>query len=247
MIGSTLKRLLDERRITVNELARRIDVSAQTLYSIIKRDNMKIDFDILLRVCDELDVPVELFYGAAAGRDFPSPSEWELLKQYRTLDEHGRDMTRRVMEGELARLAAQAAKKKEQQTKVIPLFATPAAAGYASPAFGEDFVDYTVPADSRADFAARIQGDSMEPYIADGSVVLVSRTTSLAPGDVGLFFVDGDIKCKQYCEDSYGNIYLFSLNRLRSDADVTVWASANQSVYCFGKVLLNARPPLPAH
>ena len=40
MIGTTLKKLLDEREIKVNEFARQIHVPAQTLYSIIRRDNM---------------------------------------------------------------------------------------------------------------------------------------------------------------------------------------------------------------
>ena len=34
MIGTTLKKLLDEREIKVNEFARQIHVPAQTLYSI---------------------------------------------------------------------------------------------------------------------------------------------------------------------------------------------------------------------
>lgn len=61
MIGTTLKKLLDEREIKVNEFARQIQVPAQTLYSIIRRDNMKIDFELLLRICDALHVPLETF------------------------------------------------------------------------------------------------------------------------------------------------------------------------------------------
>ena len=49
MIGKTLQKLLDEKDINVNELSKMINVSNQTLYSIIKRDNMKIDFEILLK------------------------------------------------------------------------------------------------------------------------------------------------------------------------------------------------------
>ena len=63
MIGTTLKNLLDEREIKVNEFARQIKVPAQTLYSIIRRDNMKIDFELLLRICDALHVPLETFCG----------------------------------------------------------------------------------------------------------------------------------------------------------------------------------------
>ena len=142
--------------------------------------------------------------------------------------------------GERARAAAD-----EPAAKIIPLYFTPAAAGYASPAMGTDYTDYKVDLHSPADFAARIQGDSMEPYIQDNSIVLVKRQKSLQNGEVGLFFVDGDMKCKQYCEDSFGNIHLFSLNRSRADADVTVSASSGVTVLCYGKVILSKRPPLP--
>ena len=66
MIGTTLKKLLDEREIKVNEFARQIHVPAQTLYSIIRRDNMKIDFELLLRICDALHVPLETFCGTGS-------------------------------------------------------------------------------------------------------------------------------------------------------------------------------------
>ena len=68
MIGTTLKKLLDEREIKVNEFARQIQVPAQTLYSIIRRDNMKIDFELLLRICDALHVPLETFCGTGSSR-----------------------------------------------------------------------------------------------------------------------------------------------------------------------------------
>ena len=42
-----------------------------------------------------------------------------------------------------------------------------------------------------------------------------------------------------------GNIYLFSLNRERSDADVEIPASSGITVLCFGKVLLPKRPRCP--
>ena len=62
MIGKTLQALLDEKDINVNELSKMIGVSNQTLYSIIKRDNMKIDFEILLKICKALNVNVDYFY-----------------------------------------------------------------------------------------------------------------------------------------------------------------------------------------
>lgn len=249
MIGSTLKSLLAERRLAVGELARQIDVPVQTLYSIIRRDNMKIDFDMLLRICDYLNVPVEVFCPADSGVGVSAraaalqESDWTLLGHYRALDDHGRQMADLVIAEELARIRRETAVP-EKEGRIIPLYLTPAAAGYASPALGEDYEDYTVAGDCAADFAVRIDGDSMEPVIRDGSIVLVQRSP-IENGDVGMFFIDGNMKCKQYCRDNFGNVYLLSLNRMRADADVVVSASSGVTLCCFGKVLLERRPPLP--
>lgn len=243
MIGSVLKELLAERGIRVGELSRMIDVPAQTLYSIIKRDNMKIDFDVLLRICRALDAPISLFCGGKTEAvSTPEPSEWELIRRYRGLDDHGREMVDTVLEKESQRIAAATAKPKAG--RIIPLYFSPAAAGYASPALGEDYEDYIVPAESQADFAARISGDSMEPLLHDGDIALVKRCP-IENGDVGLFFVDGDMKCKQYCRDNFGNVYLLSVNRDRADADTFIPESSGITICCFGKVLLDRRHPLP--
>ncbi len=252
MIGTTLKRLLQEQDMNVNELARKTGISAQTLYSIIKRDNLKVGVDVLLKICSALEVPIETFYQSTKERhpapELPEPAEWDLVRTYRKLDAHGKQLTKLVMDAELNRLEQVQETETEPEavkTKVIPLYLTPAAAGYASPAFGEDYDDYQVPADSQADFAFRISGDSMEPYIPDGSIQLAKRGAIIHDGDVGLFFVDGNMKCKQYCQDYYGNVHLFSLNRNRADADVQISSSSGIMLMCFGKVLLPGYIPLP--
>ena len=245
MIGKTLKQLLAERQLSVGELSRAVGVPAQTLYSIIRRDNMKIDFDVLLRICAMLGVPVETFCPASsAAPDMPTSAEWSLLTRCRALDAHGSEMVELVVNAETERMRREAQQRERPAVRVIPLYLTPAAAGYASPALGEDYEDYAVPADCTADFAVRIDGDSMEPVIHDGDTVLVRRDR-VENGDVGMFFVDGDMKCKQYCRDNFGNVYLLSLNRDRADADVSVPASSGITLCCFGKVLLDRRPALP--
>jgi DNA-binding Xre family transcriptional regulator len=62
MIGKTLQDILESKNINVNELSRRTGISNQTIYSIIKRDNMKVDFEVLLKICAALDVDIECFY-----------------------------------------------------------------------------------------------------------------------------------------------------------------------------------------
>ena len=209
MIGTMLKNLLDEREIKVNEFARQIKVPAQTLYSIIRRDNMKIDFELLLRICDALHVPLETFCGTGSTGQ-PTPEEWETLWKLRRLDDHGRFVTLQLLDAECARL--QAAQRQPERNKIIPLYMTPAAAGYASPALGDDYEDYEVAADSEADFAVRIAGDSMEPRFVNGQTVWVKAAQDANNGDIVLCTLNDQGYCKKLRKDKNG-IALISLNK----------------------------------
>ncbi len=60
-IGNKLQKLIEEKHTNVNELAGRANVSPSTLYSIIKRDNTKVDIEVLISICKVLGVPVEYF------------------------------------------------------------------------------------------------------------------------------------------------------------------------------------------
>ena len=48
-----------------------------------------------------------------------------------------------------------------------------------------------------ADFGVRIQGDSMEPQYIDGQIVWVQQTEEIAPGEIGIFYLDGNAYCKK--------------------------------------------------
>lgn len=171
--------------------------------------------------------------------------ERQLLEQYRGLSARGRESVRSVVGTLCAYRDEVESNPAEQEPRVIPLYRSPAAAGYAAPVFGEDFDYLEVSGDvpPAAEFAVRIQGDSMTPYIEDGSVAYVNRDP-LRFGDVGIFCVDGDILCKQYYKDPAGTVYLFSLNRARADADVVFTSGSGRTLACFGRVILHA-PPLP--
>ena len=103
---------------------------------------------------------------------------------------------------------------------------------------GEDFdeISVTEQVQQTAEFAVRISGDAMAPYLEDGAVAYVSRTP-LREGDVGIFSVNGKVLCRQYDRDDSGTVYLFSLNRRRADGDVTLPAAEAGTLICFGRVL----------
>ena len=55
-IGNKLAQLLEANGTNANELAKKIDVSPQTIYSIIKRDSKKADIEVLLKIADVFGV-----------------------------------------------------------------------------------------------------------------------------------------------------------------------------------------------
>ena len=127
MRGSMLKQILDDKGITISELARRLNAPAQTLYSMVKRDNQKVDFDLMMRICSELNVPVERMCENISLPRLPDNREWELVTNYRQLDDNGKSLVDTVIDHELSRL--ESAANAEKPAKIIPLYSTPAAAG----------------------------------------------------------------------------------------------------------------------
>lgn len=60
-IGGKLQKLLDENNTNANELAKKVNVSPQTIYSMIKRDSKKADIEVLIKIADIFGVEVEYF------------------------------------------------------------------------------------------------------------------------------------------------------------------------------------------
>lgn len=78
-IGTNLKELISLKGTNVNELAAKAGISPQTLYAIIKRDNTKIDTDILLKLSHALDVPSESILSFTEKYSIPSKNSVEYL------------------------------------------------------------------------------------------------------------------------------------------------------------------------
>ena len=241
--GMQLKRRREELGLSRNELAERLGVSASSISNYENGLSFPKE-EVMLRLFDGLDTePNALFRDSfRTGGWVLSRSERQMLEQYRGLSPKGRETVRSVVDALCAYRDEMEAGGGEE-TRTIPLYCSPAAAGYAAPVFGTDFETIPVTDDvpRGAEFAVRIQGDSMAPYIADGGVVYVNRDP-LQAGDVGIFWVDGDMFCKQYYKDPAGVVYLFSLNRARADADVVLMPGGSRGLVCFGRVIMHALP-----
>lgn len=128
-------------------------------------------------------------------------------------------------------------------SRIIPLLGASFAAGTPETP-GDLFIQDYATTDPHAEFAIRVNGNSMEPYLADGSIALgVKRPPR--DGEVGAFWLDGGFLVKQVCQDNIGNTYLFSLNRDRADADETIWHDSDRDLRLIGTILMPQRIPLP--
>ena len=247
--GEQMRRRREELGMTRQQLAQRLGVSVSAVGNYETGVSAPKE-EVLLRLFTALEAePNYLYRGSFRGaEDSHSDEERRLLAKYRDLPLSGRQTVHSlvdaltVMTGEL-RAAAPAA-----EVRTIPLYTSPAAAGFAAPVFGEDYELIQVSGDVPlgAELAVRIQGDSMSPVIEDGSVVYVNHDP-VQSGDVGIFCVDGDMLCKQYYRDGFGMVYLFSLNRKRADMDVVFHRGSGRSLTCFGRVMLHSQPLPEGH
>lgn len=132
----------------------------------------------------------------------------------------------------------------------MPVSLVPASAGTGDILDEEMFEYRTFPADEvpdGADFAVRVDGDSMSPEYEDGQIVWVRRAASLLPGEEGLFILNGNGYIKQYRErepadaaaytDSHGSLHPQPVLVSYNDAYAPIVVGVNDSFRICGKIL----------
>lgn len=226
-----LKELREKRGMNMREVAAALGYKYMTYVNYEKGDRQLYP-DQLIKIADFYEVSIDYLLGRD---DRTVVIRSPLDEKYEALDERGRKVVDAVIEVESGSKIVELPKR---ETKIIPLFV--AAAGPGEPVPDEGFGDYEVDADSDANFAVKISGDSMEPYLHDGEVVLCKRKRPEI-GDLAVIMVNGFLVVKQYITDGY-NIYLRSLNRERKDCDVDIWSSGNDTVVGYGTAIF---PKLP--
>ncbi|WP_409967078.1 LexA family transcriptional regulator [Bengtsoniella intestinalis] len=240
--GTQIRDRRKELGLSRSDVAQSLGVSISAIGNYENSINFPSE-KVMLRLFDCLQIqPNELYKDSfQGGEGVMTHSERQMMEQFRPLSPSNKDLVRNLIDALWQ--SQQEALPSGAPVREIPLYQFPAAAGYVAPVFNTDF-EYLSVRDNvppAAEFAVRIQGDSMEPYITDGSVVYVNRDP-LRDGDIGIFWVDGDMFCKQYHADSSGTVYLLSLNRNRSDADVALPSGSERSFTCFGRVMMNPPP-----
>lgn len=192
-------------------------------------------------ICEALDLSLEEFFGMSAEKQNTidekagiTPEERSiLLRRYGSLNAYNRQVIIRQMS-----VLREMQEDIRKPRKVIRLFRNELAAS-AGPgealgtASGEEvllFVDQTT---DSADEIIRVNGNSMEPTYYDGDQVLVKHTSSIRPGEIGVFICGDTGYIKEYRKDG-----LHSHN----PAYATISFGEGEAVRCIGKVLGKIRP-----
>ena len=203
-------------KTTVAGYEKNREPDAATIGLII--DALKVDANFLFQ--DEMK---ELDSG-----DF-SVSEIKMIKKYRDLDEHGKDIVDSVLDKEHKRSTA----PKETVTVFSIPYAYDLAASAGTGEYAMDIAHFenvgiTQKPPKGANFLIRVSGNSMEPEYFDNDKVFVKRMDDVEDGEIGLFFLDGDVYIKE--KNTNG---LRSLNPEYQIIPVNEYSS----IKCYGKVI----------
>ena len=249
IFADNLTRFMKLNREKQVDIARLLGVSKAAVSAYVKGEQMP-RMDKLETLAQHFGVPIAALIQAGEAPAAPDARESEhpAVRIYDSLNDAGQREYLRYGRF-LTEQPGYRVPPARRRVEYIKHYLVPAAAGYASPIEGEDYelIPRRPDTPDAADFCITIRGDSMEPYIPDGSLVYVKRDAPLREFEVGIFFVDGDVFCKQWCRDYAGTLHLLSANPLRRDANLAIARDSGRSCVCFGKVLLSRSLPAPRY
>lgn len=123
--GKLLKEKMQAKNVKQSELSAALGIPKTTLSSMINRDNMKVDIEMLLKICDYLECnPEEFYQDYIKNKKSPPPenkwgdleeqlntlsdSEKSTIKKYRELDVYGKEVVDSILNIEYKRCTSAA-------------------------------------------------------------------------------------------------------------------------------------------
>lgn len=207
-IGKRLQEVRIEKGLTQDELAEQLKYGAKAISRYESDENLSKVYDFL-KICECLGEVNYIITGKKSndGKEI-TPEEKKILSAYKNLT----DSDRRVVDFVLDIKQEKPIQYSDNTNKLINLgeiisidtYPQPVSAGKGNIYIDDNPVPQLYPAtpvSSKADYCARISGDSMYPNYLDGDFVYVDKTKELNNDDIGIFFYDGEAYCKKYYED----------------------------------------------
>lgn len=237
-----VKNIKNAKGITNEQLSEKSGIPFSTLNKILSNDSSNPKLDVVIAIAEALECPLAYLIDGEGERmsETMTNSERELLRNYRALDTHGKEMIDIIMEKELDRMngeqrSATVLPATGVRHRILPLYDMPVSAGVGN------FLDDDATEELRikvtrtsvaASFALRISGNSMEPEFSDGDILLVREQDAVEQGELGIFVADGMGYFKRFMGDA-----LRSLNPAYKDMPIKSFSSFR----CCGKVIGRTR------
>lgn len=238
-IINNLLLLLEEKRLKQSDLCDAIGISSSTMTNWKNRGTDPPSKHII-PICEFLNVSP---YILLTGKEKSSPTfelnadEHELLQYFKKLSDKSKGIVLGRAE-QLAELETPAVNEPEpEEDKEIETIFIEYSTLRVSAGTGEPLIDDTYPEfievkrsklTEEANFAVKINGNSMLPHYKNNDIVLVRSQPEVAVGEIGIFTIDGEGYIKERGENR-----LISLNPEYDD----IYFKEGQDIRCKGLVI----------
>ncbi len=218
--GTRLKARREQLGITQPQLAEMLGVSKGAIGNY-ETDANSPKATILFKVFDVLKCDANYLFQDEMGNNYPmkvSYDEYESIKKYRNLDDHGKELVNYTLDKETERIEKYG--KLGEASRPVTAFPMRLISYYfknASAGTGQLVIDNLPDKDieipdkpeyRNVSYAIGVNGSSMEPAFQDGDILLVEATQEIEVGDIGIFQIHNECFVKKLGEKE-----LISLNK----------------------------------
>lgn len=218
--GTRLKARREQLGITQPQLAEMLGVSKGAIGNY-ETDANSPKATILFKVFDVLKCDANYLFQDEMGNSYPmkvSYDEYESIKKYRNLDDHGKELVNFTLDKETERIEKYG--KLGEASRPVTAFPMRLISYYfknASAGTGQLVIDNLPDKDieipdkpeyRNVSYAIGVNGSSMEPAFQDGDILLVEATREIEVGDIGIFQINNECFVKKLGEKE-----LISLNK----------------------------------
>lgn len=228
-IGAILKQLRLNCNMTQKEVAEKLG-RKQQIVGHWETGYSQPDANTLFKLCEIYGTTIDEAFGFSSKKNI-TLGEYEHIKKYRDLDNHGRHIIDLLLKEEYERCkGVNTPKEPLQPFRIINYYQRLASAGTGQIVFDDiptemiqipDVAKY-----KRVKYAIGVDGDSMYPDYCDGDVLLVEPTREIELGEVGIFMIDGKAFVKELGEKE-----LISINPSYENIPLTAYTA------CLGRVI----------
>ncbi|KGJ52343.1 hypothetical protein CIAN88_15525 [[Clostridium] innocuum] len=231
-----LRELIINKYRSIRQFSIEANIPATTIQSMLNSGIQNAGVKKVMRICDILGLETDALADGyikekVVNSNSITVNELNLIKKYRALDEHGKDMVDTVLQKEYERRTEHA---KEfimlQPPLLVPYYGHVASAGTGQYVFDDippEMIEIENEMDNmHVDFAIGVNGDSMKPTYHDGDTLLIKKQSEICVGEIGIFMINGEAFVKEL-----GDGVLISHNKKYKDIHI------NDSVICLGKVI----------